>query len=74
MKSSEISVVALVCGIIMGGVVWRIGSQLDDIKLRSFRMGCMDSGKVNYATCTELATLYVDGKLDKSKLEKYNAR
>lgn len=74
MKTSEISIVALVCGIIMSGVLWKIDGQLQDIKLRSFRMGCMDSGKVNYATCTELATLYVDGKLDKTNLEKYNVR
>jgi hypothetical protein len=74
MKTSELNVVMVVFGVIMVGVLWNINNQMNDIKFRSFRMGCMDSHKIDYATCSGLAKQYVDGTLDISKLEKYNAR
>lgn len=74
LKISEAGVVGIVGAIIVAGMLWNINNQMQDIKFRAFRMGCMDSGKIDYNTCSGLAKQFVDGKLDISKLENYNAR
>ena len=43
-------------------MVWNIDKQMTDIKFRSFRLGCMDNGKLGYETCSQLAKLYIEGK------------
>lgn len=45
-------------------MVWNIDKQMTDIKFRSFRLGCMDNSKLGYETCSHLATLYIQGKLN----------
>ena len=59
MKASEQAVVAIVVAILLAGVVWKLDSQVTDIKFRAFRLGCMDSGKLDYNTCTKLATEHI---------------
>lgn len=59
MKTSEQAVAAFVGALLLAGVVWKLDSQVTDIKFRAFRLGCMDSGKLDYNTCTRLATEYI---------------
>lgn len=63
MKVSEQAVVAFVVAILLAGVVWKLDSQVTDIKFRAFRIGCMDSGKLDYNACTKLAHDFIDGKI-----------
>ena len=63
MTLSEQAVVASVVAILLAGVVWKLDSQITDIKFHSFRMGCMDSGKLDYSTCTNLAQQHIKGKI-----------
>jgi len=63
MKVSEQTVIAAVVAIILAGVVWKLDSQVTDIKFRAFRMGCMDDRKLNYETCTALAHKFINGEI-----------